>query len=206
MMYGKRWLPVGGLNFGAGGRHARVTFVTCIAGIADGTSVWMGADSMASDSWNKYTSAEGKLWKTGSLLFGGCGNIRPLQVIKHHLTVPQQADDQNVEEYLVANLTDSIAHTLDEHGMLTKKWRIHGGGSLMLGYQGALYHIACDLSILAYADGYGADGSGGDHALGSLFSTKTLSNPKKRLTTALEAASHHGLYVAPPFVIMSVGS
>lgn len=178
--------------------------MTCIVGIADGDKVYMGADSMASDSWNKYTSAEGKLWKEGGLLFGGCGNIRPLQVIKHHLTIPQQADDQDTEEYLVASLADAIAHTLDEHGMLTKKWQIHGGGSLMLGYRGALYSIGCDLTVMVCADGYGADGSGRDHALGALFATKTVANTKKRLTTALEAASYHGLYVAPPFVIMSV--
>lgn len=176
--------------------------MTCIVGIADGTTVHMGADSMVNDGSLKSTLAEGKLWKSGELLFGGCGNMRPIQVLRHKLIIPLQDDTQDVDEYLASSLMDAIVATLDEAGLRTKQGQIRGGGGLMLGYRGTLYSIGPDLFVCAFADQYGADGSGRDYALGSLHSS--TGTPRKRLERALQAAAYHELHVAPPFVIQSV--
>lgn len=177
--------------------------MTCIVGVADGTTVHMGADSMITHAWTKSTYLEGKIWRAGEMLFGGCGQIRPLQVIRHHLTIPQQADTQDTDEYLVATLVPAVMEVLHQQAQLTKSGGIRGGGSFMLGYRGELYSIGCDMCVTRYADGYGADGSGTEVALGSLFSSKKLAT-KQRLTLALEAASYHGIGVGAPFQIETV--
>mgnify|MGYP001614641810 CR=1 FL=1 len=177
--------------------------MTCIVGIANGAKVYMGADSMVSDCWMKSTMAEGKLWKSGGMLFGSCGLIRTLQVLRHHLTVPMRADTQDIDEYLVATLMPAVMATLAEQGLFTKSGHVRGGNSFMLGYSGNLYSIDPSLAVQICADGYGAEGSGAQVALGALHATPALS-PKQRLTRALEAAAYHELHVAPPFVIQSV--
>jgi hypothetical protein len=51
---------------------------------------------------------------------------------------------------------------------------------------------------------YLAEGSGQQVALGSLFSTAAVKTPRKRVRTALEAASKFIMTVRGPFTIIEV--
>ena len=175
--------------------------MTCIVGIADGNKVWMGADSMVSDGSLKAMFAEGKLWRVGELLIGGCGDVRPEQILLHNLKLPVRPKAMPAAKYLVTRVVPAMSKLLSEHGML-KKGQLRGGGSMMVGYDGELYSIGCDLSVVVASDRYAAEGSGRDFALGSLHSS--TGDPAKRLTKALEAAAYHELHVGPPFVYQTV--
>ena len=161
----------------------------------------MGADSMVSDGSLKAHFAEGKLWRLGEMLVGGCGDVRPEQILLHHLKVPAHPRAMPPAKYLVTRVVPAMSKLLTEHGML-KKGQMRGGGSMMVGYRGELYSIACDLSVVVAADRYAAEGSGRDFALGALHGSTGA--PRKRLTAALEAAAHLELHVGPPFVFGTV--
>lgn len=176
--------------------------MTCIVGVADGKNVYMGADSMVSDGSLKAMFAEGKLWRLGEMIVGGCGDVRPEQILLHHLKMPAHPRTMPAAKYLVTRVVPAMKKLLDAHGALTKQGQIRGGGSMMVGYRGELYSIGCDLSVIVAADRYAAEGSGRDFALGSLHGSNAL-GPLDRLTRALEAAAHHELHVAPPFIFQS---
>lgn len=74
--------------------------------------------------------------------------------------------------------------------------------SFLVGYDGQLFEIGCDFSVLHVSEPYLATGSGWAFASGALHSMASLP-PKERITKALEAAAHYNCYVRPPFTILS---
>ena len=86
-----------------------------------------------------------------------------------------------------------------EHGFMTNNSGKENGGTALLGYNGKLYCLQDDLSVLRNNYGYNACGSGMPYALGSLYTSADIVPCEKRLELALRAASTHAMGVSPPF-------
>ena len=183
--------------------------MTCIVGLIDKGTVYMGADSAGMyEDLTLITYTEPKIFRLANgMLLGTAGDARPLQVIEHMADIPVQRDGDDDLSYLVNGFVEAIRVALVDAGAATEKWGYQTSPiSFLLGYRGALYDVAEDFSVAQFP-GYMAAGHGRLIALGSLFTTgrhaKKLT-PRKRIITALEAAAQYDASVRGPFQVESV--
>ena len=177
--------------------------MTAVAGVVDHGKVYIGADSAATDWTLRQTiKAEAKVFHNGPVLLGVCGSIRMSNLLMHTLCVPgHDKDTRGDHEWMCTAFIDSVRITLENGGCLFKKNGVESiPGAFLAGYRGHLYVVEEDLQVHSARDEYNAVGCGGDHAIGSLFSTKTR-KPRERVKLALDAACHHSGGCRPPYVI-----
>jgi hypothetical protein len=192
--------------------------MTCIVGIADGTKVWMGADTYGSDKWTGSTVTHPKVFilevpAEGSpneeLMIGGCGSFRMLQLLEHGLatSMPGIRKNQSVINWLTIEFADATRHLFREKGFGKNADGIHSinGGSFLLGFRGNIYHIEDSYQAIAVPENIQTAGSGGPYALASLVTTRNFGwTPLQRIQTALEVAAEINLQTAPPFVYYDI--
>lgn len=182
---------------------------TCIIGLVQGPTVWMAGDSAVSSDEpgdvSLVTAKEPKVFRTGPCLVGICGGIRAGQIVEHHLKVPARPARCSAYKWMATSFT----------GALRKAVKAAGGqspnseepdqidGEYLVGYQGKLFYIYTDYSVMAPAAPYAAVGSGAFGALCVMHATPKLS-PKKRLLTALEAVEEYCASVRRPFVVEKI--
>lgn len=178
--------------------------MTCIVGIAKGNTVWLGADSAATDrALNRTIIKDPKVFVKGNIAFGVCGLPKVMDALHHAIDLPVQRGD-NDRAFLVAELVPSIREglkTLDctvetESGLAFE-------GAMIVGYRGKVYNLQGNFQLVNSSDGYASVGSGSSYALGSLVATKGMSDPRKRVLAALEASTRNA-GCAPPFVVVTV--
>lgn len=177
--------------------------MTCIVGLVDKGTVYMGGDSCASDYNTYINSAKGKVFRKGEALIGVCGKSKVIDLLKYHM--PDLPDtNEDFEAYLRTTFMPNV------HAVI-KKWAWNTDeqfeSEFLLGFKGRLYVFQSDFSILD-TPAYGASvGSGCEVAMGSLFTTSKLRSrrltPKNRVMLALEAAEAVVTSVKGPFEILT---
>lgn len=176
---------------------------TCIVGIASKGSVMLGADTLVSDQWSKFSMKQSKLVRlTDDVLLGCCGSVRLRDILACDVSPsPAGKSEHDPHRYIVSVVVPEIRDKLKAGGCLGSDNGIEQIDAMMLlAYRGCLFMVDSDLQVSQPAAGYWAVGSGSEYALGSLFSTRGVREPKKRITLALQAASEFSPSVAPPFV------
>jgi len=184
-----------------------ITTSTCIVGIADEKGVYLGGDSAGSNVRFQTTIRDDvKVFRNGPMILGGTTSFRMLQLLQYTLKIPKQKSNQTDHEFMVSTFIEAVRKCFEKGGFGSmSKGGSREGGEFLVGYNGKLYSIYGDFQVGINADGYAACGCGDDLALGSLFTTKDLDmTPRKRLTAALEAASHHSAGVSGPYVFEDV--
>lgn len=184
--------------------------MTCIVGLKDKENkcVWMGADSLGSNSWYKTVISDEKLFKyeeREDTIIGSCGSCRHGDLLKYDTTLFDEIDKyKNVEithKYMVTKFIPNL------HKLLKNSCGTDGGiesPNFLIAIADELFQIQENYSILRLDDGFASVGSGAFHAIGSLFTTEgTNMSKKKRIIKALEAAEHSACGVQRPFVIMN---
>lgn len=181
--------------------------MTAIVGVEGPSSVWLGADAAA--TWpdhSRQTLTSEKVWRHGEWVFGSCGSLRLLQLLRYALVVPQAPDgDDDLDRFLVTDFIDAVRAILIDAGVTQSKDGVEtmDESDFVVGLRGRLYTVQGDFSVVRSTLGYAATGSGIDLALGSLYSTRGRS-PRARVRQALEAAATHNASVAPPFTILEL--
>jgi hypothetical protein len=179
--------------------------MTCIVGVEHDGYVTIGGDSCISDQWEKQTMVSAKVWKRGEFIYGGCGSLRALQIVKFLFSAPQlpdNDDDDAFEEYLVTEWSEVLRETFNAAGAQKIKHEIQETPDswFMFGVRGRLWTMGPDYSVYQIDRGYNASGSGEQYALGALEATKKSRMPvQDRLEVALNAASAFAPGVAPPY-------
>jgi len=180
--------------------------MTCIAAVTDGKTVWMGGDSAGvDDNFDLGIGRETKVWQNGGILFGASGSFRVAQVLRWHMSVPEDKTREPLE-YITGSLVDAMRYTLEAYGALTK-WEEDStenmGGDILIGYKGHVFEMWGDFGVGELIHDYGAVGCGGALACGSLATTEFFElKPRERVELALEAAERHSGGVRGPMVIM----
>lgn len=178
---------------------------TCIVAIADRGSVWLGADTMASDDSRKFTMGQKKLVRlSDDLLVGIAGSIRVKDILACSVSVPPRAESEaNDYRYLVTALVPEVREKLRAGGALVVDSGVEElpDSALLIGYRGGVYVIDGDLQVSQLDSGYWAIGSGAEYALGALHASRSQKDIRKRITIALEAAAAFCPSVGPPFVV-----
>ena len=165
--------------------------MTCIAVVRDkvNNKIWMAGDRAISDDNTVNISSSPKIWKKEGYLFGYAGSMDGDRI--RHLFVPPQFEGRgSIDKFMYSWWVDTS--TSSDFGMI-------------ICVRGKIYeHNAADMSLTQYEQDYLAMGSGGDLALGSLYSTQKQKDARKRAVLAVNAAITHSTSCKGPIDILSI--
>ena len=181
--------------------------MTCIAGIVEKNTVWIGGDSAVSSSYLTDIKSDPKVAiYDDRFIIGTAGSVRVGNLLKYAISIAKPRIEQDTHSYMNVDFIDDLRGLLRRNGCLESESGIDSMDChALIGYKGKLYSLNSDFGLVEYARGYCAAGSGMDIALGSLHATaKTKMKPKERITKALQAASDLTPYVSPPFTVLSL--
>ena len=177
--------------------------MTCVVGLVQGGTVYIGADAAAVQGWTRRTSRVGKVFRRGPFLVGYTTSFRMGQLLQHHLDVPAQGSHEEDMTFMVTQFVERVRILLKEKGFTKIESNSEKGGQFLVGYRGTLYSIDTDFQVGLQADGFDAVGGGADFALGAMRALDRLA-PVARIRRALDIAAHFNMGVCPPFTVMAL--
>lgn len=174
--------------------------MTCIVGLVHKKKVYIGADSLGTNSANLNCTvrSDPKVFKNGPFIIGFTSSFRMGQILHMTWVPPEHPAGISDYEFMVAHVMPSIINVFQDQkygGVDSEKGAI--GGTFLMAYKHVLYEINSDFQVGIPKDGIAACGSGGSVALGSLYTS--TGNPKKRIIKALQVAEHLNAGVRGPF-------
>ena len=156
--------------------------MTCIVGISDGNTVYIGGDRGASDDSSIISLAQPKVKVKGDWIYGYSGSLGNGQLFDL-IDLPPVADDEDPFKIIRLDIVEELKSLIDSHGS-DKEDNVT---DYLIGCKGRLFELSSeDWGVVEVSEV--AIGSGGNFALGSLYSTKDNTNPIVRITIALNAA------------------
>jgi len=177
--------------------------MTCVVGMVQRGTVYIGVDSAAVQGWTRRRSGVAKVFRRGPFLMGYTTSFRMGQLLEHHLEAPAQDPAQADMAFMVTQFIERVRALLKEKGFTKIESNTEKGGQFLVGYRGHLYTIESDFQVAQQADGYDAVGSGAEFALGAMMALAALP-PTRRIRKALEIAAHFNMGVCAPFSIKSM--
>jgi ATP-dependent protease HslVU (ClpYQ) peptidase subunit len=182
--------------------------MTCIVGLIDKDTVYIGADSLGSNGYSKVSRRDKKVFKlpdTNNAVLGYTSSFRMGQLLMYGTGLIDTRDEPNIDhKYLVTKFIPNVIKLFEDGGYGRNNSGEKLGGSFLLGYKNKLYKIGDDYQVGESFEDYEATGCGEDFALGSLMTTEEADlTPIERIHKALQAASKFSTGVAPPYYIMN---
>lgn len=179
--------------------------MTCIVGLKDNGKVYLGGDSLGSNTYNKTVRADQKIFIKNDMIFGFTSSYRMGQILRYSFVPPKRLlEDDDDMKYLVDKFIPTLIHCYDDRGFLTKRENVAIGGTFLLGYKNRLFKIEGDFQVGESDSDFSACGCGEDFALGSLYSTKNMTDVNARINVALNAAAEFSPGVGGPSLILSI--
>jgi ATP-dependent protease HslVU (ClpYQ) peptidase subunit len=176
--------------------------VTCIVGIVDDGSVYMGADSAQIAGWRSRVNGPSKMFRHGDLLMGVAGSNRASQLLQYNLVIPEHPAGMDTRQWLITAFVPAVRVCLKEGGFAKKENEVESttDGVALIGYRGALWTLHTDYQIASYRDAFTVIGCGDEHALGALAAlVGDPLPPTEKLRRALQVAADLNMGVRPPF-------
>lgn len=178
--------------------------MTCIVGLVEGSTVWMGGDSAGVAGLDISLRADSKVFRNGDFLIGFTSSFRMGQLLRFRLRPPARRPDQDLFHYMVCDFVESVRVCLKEGGFAHRSNDVETGGFFLVATEGRLFSIQDDYQVSEFSRGFHAIGCGAHYALGSLYTTRDLP-AEQRVRRALETAEHFSGGVRAPFTIEQVG-
>ena len=178
--------------------------MTCIVGLIDKGTVYIGGDSAGVAGYGLTVRADEKVFVNGDSIMGFTSSFRMGQLLRYSLKIPKYHPDIDVFEYMVTDFINAVRECLKHGGYAEKKDEKEKAGTFLVGFKEKLFKIDSDYQVGAPMLTFDACGCGEDIALGSMFSNSTLP-PIDRITQALEAAEQFSAGVRRPFVVKQIG-
>jgi ATP-dependent protease HslVU (ClpYQ) peptidase subunit len=180
--------------------------MTCIAGLVHKGHVWMGGDSagVSSETYSLTVRADRKVFANGPFLIGFTSSFRMGQLLAHSFVPPKHHGEDDLMRFMVVDFVNALRDCLKHGGYAEKKDEVETCGTFLVGYSGRLFQIESDYQVGESIHGFDACGCGDSLALGSLFATQSLPDPKKRLHMALSAAETFSAGVRAPFHVIGL--
>jgi ATP-dependent protease HslVU (ClpYQ) peptidase subunit len=175
--------------------------MTCIVGLVQEGSVYMGGDSAAVSGLDLNLSAMPKVFVNGAFLMGYTSSFRMGQLLQYAFSPPERGLTQNLHAYMVTTFVDGVRDCLKAGGYARKHDEEEEGGQFLIGYSGHLFVIEMDYQVHESKDGYAAVGCGANIALGAMH-VSSDAPPRKRVLAALHAAEHFSAGVRGPFTML----
>jgi hypothetical protein len=179
--------------------------MTCIVGLETKDGVFIGGDNAGMIGWETRPLFQSKVFFNGPLLIGVCGKMRLLQVLRYVWEVPLPDPADTDYGYLCRVVVPNLRAMLEQQGYTVKEQTDGEPNYLdfLFGYQGRLYGMDSNFSVMQFADGFDAMGNGRDYALGALVALgrRHPMPARERVEQALAVAAHLVAGVEPPFTI-----
>lgn len=178
--------------------------MTCIVGLVDKGTVYMGADSAALSELRLTLRSDTKVFHNGDFLIGFTSSFRMGQLLRFEFAPPAHPDGINCYAYMVKYFIPAVRQCLKDGGYAKSDQQKESGGCFLVGYKGHLFNIDSDYQVGMLFDDFYSIGGGAQVALGAL-SISTNNSPKERVLSALKAAERWHAGVRGPFVVESIG-
>lgn len=176
--------------------------MTCIVALREQDVIYMGADSAGVSSWSLAQRVDPKIYRVGQMLIGFTSSFRMGQLLGYSLSLPEHQPDMPVERYMATVFVDAVRACLKNGGWAENEKGQEKGGQFLAAYRGRIFEVWSDYQVAERSEPYAAAGCGVDLALGSLYTSAHLqSDPRARVTLALEAAEAFSAGVRGPFRI-----
>jgi ATP-dependent protease HslVU (ClpYQ) peptidase subunit len=176
--------------------------MTCIVGLVDKGTVYIGGDSASVAGWTSRVTRLAKVFRRGPFLIGYTTSFRMGQLLQHSLVVPTQKENDDMR-FMVTTFVECVRQLLKEKGVAKIESNAESGGQFLVGYKKRLYSVQSDFQVNEMADGFDAVGSGCEYALGALAATKGM-KPLLRVKRALAVSAHFNMAVSPPFFVRAI--
>jgi len=166
--------------------------MTCIVGLEHEGTIYIGGDSCTSCGQMYTATYQNKVFdvetRDDKFLIGITGTVRGADILTYSFNPTRRNKDDSDDKYMKTTVAETARQAFNSCGHASNKDGIDQNyGEYLIGYNGHLYVMASDYCIMSCPDG-NAIGSGGEVALGSLWTTRDWKDPKKRIMAALEAA------------------
>lgn len=166
--------------------------------------VALAADSMTTHGWERVHKDAPKLWTSAGYALGAAGDVRTIQVLRHHVTWPKYRpdEDDDIEAFIVKQVIPAIWTATDAQSCtVTRDGTKHIEASLVFAWGTHLAELCRNGAVLIHTAGRCAIGSGGPEALGALGDGPTWTI--KQVAAAARKASELNVYCGPPIVTMT---
>lgn len=178
--------------------------MTCIIGLVENDTVYMGGDSASATSWDMRITKLPKVFGLKNFLIGYTSSFRMGQLLQYQLTVPLQNGEDDMA-YMVGTFIEEVRRLFKDNGYTKIENNQEEGGCFLVGYKRRLYVVHSDFQVNEHTDGFEAIGCGQDYALATMKALETLP-PRDRITKALEIAAYFSNGVCAPFHIEELPS
>jgi len=170
--------------------------MSTVMAIVDNGKVWMGADSYATTKGGERRRMKcTKIFTNGPYLIGYIGSVRTGQVLRpEYFIAPKKV--HGFPDKLITHFEKKKCLAVDPETQCS----VFESNLLIATHEGRLYEILVDFQMNEIED-FTSIGSGSNFALGSLYTTRDWSSPKKRILTALKVAAIYDMSTGPPFIV-----
>ena len=121
--------------------------MTCIAGIVENGTVYIGGGSAGVAGWSLAVRADAKVWATEEFAFGFTSSFRMGQLLRYRLNPPARLVGQSVDQYMVGPWIDAVRQCLKAGGYARTEEGAEKGGTFLVGYEGRLFEISSDYQV-----------------------------------------------------------
>jgi ATP-dependent protease HslVU (ClpYQ) peptidase subunit len=159
--------------------------MTCIAAVTHEGTVYMAGERGNSDEHCILSSIDKKIVSKGQYLIGYSGNTGMGQAVQYGFTPPVYSS-KDINKFMISKFVPTLRKFYEE-AKINMPDKDDDHVSFIVGLDGCIFELdTSDFQVGQYEDL--AIGSGSQYALGSLFSTRHLKDPRKRLRMAIEAS------------------
>ena len=167
--------------------------MTTISAIQTDYYAVLCADSqITEDNLVSTSTSTPKIVEVGKFLIGISGDIRPGDILTYNWKPPIYRGENPVT-YMGAKVIPSIITAFNDNNYEWNKVDKDGGFDYLFAFNGNIFRVACDLSFFQTDHGTYGIGSGGQLALGYLYSIRKsnmeLDYLKRHARRAVEIAS-----------------
>jgi len=179
--------------------------MTCIVGLVDNGTVYMGGDSAGVEGYNITERKDSKVFTNGEFIMGFTSSFRMGQLLRYKFKPPKRSSKKGIMRYMVTDFVDSVRECFTEGGYAgsDSKGR-EEGGRWLVGYKSRLFEIDSDYQVGEGVLKYESIGVGNEYALGSMYTSEDWDSPEARVKTALKAACKFNGGVTKPLRIVKL--
>lgn len=179
--------------------------MTCIIGLKCDGDVYIGGDSLASDS-NGFCSTykDPKVFYKRDFVFGYSGSYRVGQIIQYDFDIPIHPHELSDMGYLVGVFIPALQLKLEERKATHNSdqgLEAADNSSLLIAYKKEIYCLHSDFQLENNVDNIVSIGCGSTIALGCMYALEDMS-PINRINKSLEIVSKLNIGVKGPFTVL----
>lgn len=172
--------------------------MTTIVAVCKNGNVTMGADSQVTDGSrpNRHSKME-KITKNNGWLIAGSGDSTPCDILQHIFIppVPTVKERDNLYRFMITKFVPAMQECLEENNWKPDQNDKDSGFSMLFAFDGEVFDIGNDFSVLLNSDGIYGVGNGAHFAIGALYAGASVED-------ALRIAANNDIYTSGPMQIV----